>query len=466
MKRCVMLILACVVAKSMWCVVSLDSCRAMALAGNKQLKIAEAEVMRARYERRVARAAYFPSLDAEATYMHNQKQISLIEKDAYLPVMNFDASSGSYAYDLVKVDGKPITVNGAPVPAQVALLPKKALTFDVRNIFAGGVTLTQPLFAGGKIVASNKMAGLAETLAHIGHEMTEEGVIYYVDEAYWGVVSFMAKQRLAESYQSLLKSLYADVHTMLEQGVATRADVLDVQVRVNEAEVAVLKAKNDVKLAQMSLALLCSLPIDRVIEPDTTIVEASAVHISIEEAVSRNNDVKAQEILIKINEQKAVAERAAMLPQMAVVGAYTLSNPNSYNGFKNEFGGMFSIGATIKVPLWHWGGNINKYRMAQSDVVISRLNLANTRDKVTLELNKALCEMDEAVKLCEAARMNVASADENVRVARDGFDEGVLTANDVMRAHTAWHTAHSQLIDALIATKLCEAKLRLLGAGV
>ena len=464
MKRCLMVVLVCLVAKCMWCVVSLDSCRAMALAGNKQLKIADAEVMRARYERRVARAAYFPTLDAEATYMHNQKRLSLIEKDAHLPVMNFDATSGSYAYDVVMVDGKPITANGMPVPAQVALLPKSALTFDVRNVFVGGVTLTQPVFAGGKIVASNKMADLAETMAHLGYDMAEEGVIYYVDMAYWGVVSYMAKERLATSYRSLLNSLYADVQTMLEQGVATRADALDVQVRVNEADVALLKAGNDVRLAQMSLALLCSLPFDYAIEPDTAITEASVVQFAINDVLSRNNDVKAQELLIKINEQKAVVERATMLPQMAVVGAYTLSNPNSYNGFKNEFGGMFSIGATIKVPLWHWGGNINKYRMAQSDVVISRLNLAYTRDKVTLELNKALCEMEEAVKLCDAARMNVASADENMRVARDGFDEGVLTANDVMRSHTAWLAAHSQLIDARIATKLCEAKLRLLGA--
>ena len=99
-------------------VVSLDSCRAMALRNNKEIRLADIDIEKAGYQRKEAHAAYLPNIDFQATYLYNQKKVSLIEEDALLPVKSFDLQSQSYQFDVVKhpVTGEPIMNNGQPIP--------------------------------------------------------------------------------------------------------------------------------------------------------------------------------------------------------------------------------------------------------------------------------------------------------------------------------------------------------------
>ena len=451
--------------------VSLDSCRVLALANNKQLKIATEKVSKSEYQRKSARSAYLPALDAEASYVYNQKELALIEEDAKLPTMSFNPTTGGYEYNVVNgAGGTPLIVNGTPVPSEVALLPKSALTYDIHNVFAGAVTLTQPVYMGGKIRALNKIADYAGQIARYEQNMVAEDVIYNVDVAYWLVVSLKSKERLAKSYVSLLDTLNYNVNAMLAQGVATQADALSVKVKLNEANVDLVKVENGLSLARMQLAQLCGLPVDSEMTLDDEIRDvdyerefAHSVVYDINEVYNRRNDVNALKLAVAVNEQKAVVERASMLPQIAVVGAYSVTNPNSFNGFKNEFGGMFSVGAIVKIPLWHWGGNYNKYKVAKSDAVISRLTLDDAKERISLQVRQATFKMQEAMKVYGVAKSNCDSAESNLRTAQLGYKEGVLAVDAVMAAQTAWLKANADMADALIDVRLCKALLVKLG---
>ena len=126
------MLLTALVAVAQAPVVTLDSCRNMALRNNKQLQITNEQQRGASYQRKAARAAYLPSLDATGLYLYNQKEISLLESDQMLPTMSFNPQTGSYGYNLVTgANGQPVMVNGQPVPSQVAVIPKSAMTFDV-----------------------------------------------------------------------------------------------------------------------------------------------------------------------------------------------------------------------------------------------------------------------------------------------------------------------------------------------
>ena len=203
--------------------VSLDSCRAMALANNKNLRMKAEAVKQAGYQKDEAFAAYLPALDFAGGYMYNQKKLSLFDSDQRLPVQSFDLATQSYQYNLVKnpITGEPIKGPGGEyVPEQVALIPKESMEYDIHNVFFGAVTLTQPIYMGGKIVAMNKITHYAEELARAMHNSAAEDIIYAVDAAYWQVVSLKAKQKLARSYVNLLDTLHYNVEKMVEQGVA------------------------------------------------------------------------------------------------------------------------------------------------------------------------------------------------------------------------------------------------------
>lgn len=448
--------------------VSLDSCRNMALAHNKSLRIAKAGIEKAEYQKKEAFAAYLPAIDFAGGYMYNQKELSIFDKDQLLPTKSFNLETKSYEFNLVKnpLTGEPVKgPDGQYIPETVALIPKEAMTYDIHNVFFGAVTLTQPIYMGGKIVAMNKITNYAHKLAEAMHRSEAEDVIYAVDAAYWQVVSLKAKHKLATSYVNLLDTLDHNVELMLKQGVATKADKLSVDVKLNSAKVDLLKVENGLALSRMALSQVCGLPVNTVFtlsdeDNDNVLPEQMPSHsYDMEDVYAVRPDLQALKYGVDIaGEQKNVA-RSAMLPNVVLTGAYSFSNPNMFNGFKKKFEGAFSVGAMVTIPIWHWGGNYNKYKAAATDEVIMKLKLSDAQDMVDLQVSQAAFRSEESVKTYLATQSNLASAKENLYTATVGFREGVATADNVMEAQTAWLKANSECIDAMIDVKLCEAYL-------
>ena len=464
MKRNLFLIITALVAVGMSGQISLDSCRRMALHNNKVLQAGKLKIESAEYLRKAAHAAYLPGVDLQGSYFYNQKKLELIGEDAKLPVMNFDPTTGSYQHAIVTTPDGPLIVNGTPVPQQVALLPKSALTYNIHNVFAGALTITQPIYMGGKIKAMNDMARYATELARSQYDTQSDEVIYNVDVAYWQVVSLKAKQRLAESYVSLVESLNKDVQRMVDEGVATKSNLLSVNVKLNEANVDLTRVNNGLTLSKMHLAQLCGMPVngDFVLADEnreSVPVTLRATNFNMADVYAKRNEIHSMELATKIFDSKARAERAAMLPKLAAMAMYSVTNPNSFHGFENKFGGAFSVGATFQIPLWHWGGLSNKYKQAQTEAKIKRLELADVKDKIELQVNQAAFRYQESLKTLEASRENLKSADENLRMAQVAFREGVSTTDEVMTAQTAWLKANSEKIDAEIDVQLCDVYL-------
>lgn len=447
---------------------SLDSCRAMALSNNKELMVKAERVRQAGYQRKQAFAAYLPALDFAGGYTYNQKKLSLFDSDQLLPTKSFNLATQSYEFNVVTnpITHQPVTTpDGTPIPSEVALIPKEAMEFDIHNVFFGAVTLTQPIYMGGKIVAMNRLAKIQEEANRMLQENESQNVIYAVDAAYWTVVSLNAKHRLAKSYVNLLDTLDRNVKLMLDQGVATRSDLLSVDVKLNEANVDLLKVENGLSLSRMALAQMCGLPVHSDINvADEGVAQAIpsaeiATRYNMEEVYSRRPDLRALEMASEATVQQKRVALSEMLPNIALIGSYSFTNPNMFDGFKNRFGGAFSVGVMVKIPLWHWGGNYNGYRAARSAETISKIQVADAREKIDLQVSQAAYKAQEAVKTYLATESNLAKAQENLRTATLGFREGVITTDDVMGAQTAWLKAHSENIDAMIDVKLCDVYL-------
>lgn len=447
--------------------VSLDSCRNMAVHNNKLIRMADEGIVGAGYRRKAAKAAYFPGIDFSGTYMYNQRQIELLGEDAKLPTMSFNPATGGFTPNLLKgPDGLPIKdpKTGNYIPSEVAVIPKEAMSYDTHNVFAGAFTLTQPVFMGGQIRALNQITKYGEQLARSMRNSAVQEVIYSVDEAYWRVVSLKEKKLLAESFVRLVDTLRYDVDQMLKEGVATRSDLLNVEVKCNEARIALTKVDNGLTLSRMALAQICGLPSDTKMTLKDEMLKTSAslpeeLTYNMQDVYSRRQDLISLRHGIDILENKAKLSLGNMLPKIALVGAYSFSNPNVNHGFEKKFGGGFSVGATLTIPLWHWGGRYNEYRAAKSSVNAQKLLLEDAQEKVELQVSQAKFSYQEAFKTYDMTVSNLKSAEENLRSAELGFREGVLTTNDVIAAQTAWLKANSEKIDAEIGIRLCNVYL-------
>lgn len=447
-------------------VVTLDSCRNMALHNNKEIQQASLAIDKAGYQRKVAAAAYLPQFDLTAGYIYNSRKVSLIKEDQMLPTKSFNPQTGTYDYNLVidPTTGYPLQVNGQYVPSTVALLPKSGLTYNIHSLMGGALTVTQPIYMGGKITAMNQITDLAQQLSREMRESKVEDVIYNVDAAYWQVVSLCAKQKLATSYVNLVQKLDDDVKKMVAEGVATCANQLSVDVKLNEANVDLTKVDNGVTLSRMLLAQLCGLPVNTIMTladegRDELGLTIAPSNYNLNEVYSRRHDIRSLELATKIYDQQVKVARSEMMPKLAAVAALHATNPNSYDGFENRFGAAFSIGATLTMPLWHWGGLSNKVKVAQVEADVKRLELDDAKDKVALQISQAAFRYQEAFKTWEATKANLAQADENLRIAGIAFKEGMGTLDEVLAAQTAWLKANSEKIDAEINVQMTHVYL-------
>lgn len=448
---------------------SLDSCRAMALRNNKQLMIARTRVRKSESQKKEAFAAYLPGIDFAGGYMYNQRELSIFDSDQLLPTKSFDLKSQSYQFNIVTdpMTGMPIKgPDGQYIPSTVALIPKEAMTYDIHNVFFGAVTLTQPIFMGGKIKAMNDLAKAGETVSRNMAENEAENVVVAVDAAYWLVVSLQAKQKLASKYVNLLDTLHRNVQLMYDNGVATRTDVLSVDVKRNAAKVDLLKVNNGLVLSRMALAQVCGLPVNTVFaladEGDAdhlSPVPASDYAFDMAEVYERRHDLRALEAGVAAASAQRRVALSSMLPNLALIGSYEFSNPNMYDGFKKRFKGAFSVGAMLTIPIWHWGGNLNKVKAAEADETIRRLELEDAREMISLQVSQAAYKSQEAYRTYSVTEQNLACADDNLRNASLAFREGVVAVDIVIAAQTAWLKAHSEEIDAAIDVRLCRTYL-------
>ena len=468
---------------------SLDSFRAMALRNNKQMGVSQLKQEVATNLRKSARTKYLPHVSAIGAYLHTSEEVSILNDQqkaglsslgtnvmgAVSPAVgqsmaNFGTlmSQLGIPADAIQNMAGQLQQNMTEMSGNMNNMGKNivdAFRTDTRNIWAGSVMVTQPVFMGGAIVALNRLADINEEMATNSSDLRRQGVLYSTDQAYWQVVSLKHKKRLAEGYLELVKKFDHDVQRMIDEGVATRSDGLSVSVKVNEAEMALQKVDDGLVLSKMLLCQMIGLPM----KEEITLVDEDSENLSVvtlqpqlevEQAIENRPELKVLGNTVDMTRQVTNILKAGNLPQVAVVGGYSVSNPNVLNGFEKKFGGLWNVGVLVRVPLWNWGDVAYKVRASKGATAIANLEREDVREKIELQVNQNTFKVDEANKRLVTAQTGIERANENLRIANLGFSEGVIAPTVVMEAQTAWLQAQSQLIDAQINVKLSQVDLQ------
>ena len=420
---------------------SLQECRDLAVKNNKELRIAEEKIRMADYEKKAA-------ISANGAYMWNQKDLNLLDMG------QLSSSLASSLGGLAQL----------PVVQQTVGAINDLQHLDIQNVWVGNVALVQPVFMGGKIVTYNQITAYAKELAMSMNDQKLQDLLYKTDETYWQVVSLVNKKKLADAYVELLRKTDEDMAALIAEGVATQADGLSVKVKLNEAEMAQTKVNNGLALSRMLLAQLCGLPLTDTLtladeQLDNFPVEERTTSVDVNQAFMNRNELKSLDLASKIYKKKERIVLADLLPTVAFSANYFVTNPNLFNGFKNDFAGMFNLGVIVRVPITGWWEGSYKRNAARAETRIRQLEWEDAREKIELQVNQSVYKVNEASKKLAASNRNMENAEENLRSANLGFEEGVIPALNLMAAQTAWFSARSTLIDAQIDMKLTQVYL-------
>jgi len=459
---------------------SLEKCIRLALAHNQKIKAAQQEAKAAEDIKKAAFTRYLPDFAVNSAYSYINKDYKLLKEDLLLPVIPYtaiDPSTGGLSqaalgnpavaastFVINPSTGTVVTdASGNPVFQKYTYLPasKSVLDLDHVAVLSGG--FTQPVYTGGKIREANKIAGYTKEIADYNLSLSENELVYSVEEAYWRIVSLKEKVKLARQYNDMLVKLVSDLENIYSEGIITDNDLLRARLKLSGAGIQFLKAENGMELSKMALCQMTGLTYTSGITLTDSLNSDKGTAMNVqatENSIAARPELGILEKNVNIAGSGIKLMESRFLPDIAMTAGYTVMNPNLYNGLEKEFGGDFTIGVVCNVPLFHFGDRKHTLNAARAQHEAASLKFEETKELMVLQLQQAIFRYNEAVKTTELAALALEQSSKNLKYTDDGFREGIQKTTDLLEAQVLWQKAFSELIDARTEQQMAASNIK------
>lgn len=397
-------------------VLTLEECKVMALKYNADMETGKMDVEAAKQTRKEAFTKYFPKISAGAT---------------------------TYKADdnLVKGTIPPIPPLGIETPMEVGMLEEGNLVV---------VSALQPVFAGGQIVNSNKLAKTALEASQLQLEMTADKIELETESFFWKIVSLKEAEKTINVLDSLLQSLHKDVSLAVKAGITTQNDLLTVQLKQNELQSTRLQVENGIKLSCMALSQYIGLPLDSAVYIDvpeftSDIKSPSDYLVDHQTALSSLSAYKLLEKNVEAYRLKRKISVGQQLPTVGVGISYAYEDL-MFDKSRNHFVMM----ATVSVPISDWWGGSHKVKRSRLDEKKAIRQQQDGHEKLQLKMQQSWYMLTEAYKQIVLAESAVRESEENLRMQSNNYKFGVSTLSEFLDAQSAYRESRNRYADACI----------------
>lgn len=397
-------------------VLTLEECKVMALKYNADMETGKMDVEAAKQTRKEAFTKYFPKISAGAT---------------------------TYKADdnLVKGTIPPIPPLGIETPMEVGMLEEGNLVV---------VSALQPVFAGGQIVNSNKLAKAALEASQLQLEMTADKIELETESFFWKIVSLKEAEKTINVLDSLLQSLHKDVSLAVKAGITTQNDLLTVQLKQNELQSTRLQVENGIKLSCMALSQYIGLPLDSAVYIDvpeftSDIKSPSDYLVDHQTALSSLSAYKLLEKNVEAYRLKRKISVGQQLPTVGVGISYAYEDL-MFDKSRNHFVMM----ATVSVPISDWWGGSHKVKRSRLDEKKAIRQQQDGHEKLQLKMQQSWYMLTEAYKQIVLAESAVRESEENLRMQSNNYKSGVSTLSEFLDAQSTYRESRNRYADACI----------------
>lgn len=328
-----------------------------------------------------------------------------------------------------------------------------------QNRYEATFGLRYLLFDGGGRKA--RIAGAEADLlaANFRHNAVLQDVALSVEEAYNNLLASRSFEEVAaetvrqREYQLRMAEARHDV------GLVARSDVLKAQTEKADADLALVRARNNVLLARGRLATVMGLPVSTnmriAVIPEEDLAQTfDEIETLLDEAARNRPELKAALAQIQAERAGVKVARSAFWPSVAVdtnygwVGRDLLPDQSQW-----------ALGLDIDIPLFTGFSNTYRLIRAKSDLARAIAQRRDLLQGIDLEVWTAYWQSIEASQAIEAARTFVASADESARVAKGEYKNGTGSIVDLILAQTAATAARNRLIQARLDWRTAVARV-------
>ncbi|KUJ55099.1 TolC family protein [Chryseobacterium aquaticum] len=385
------------------------------------------------------------SLKIDAAKIEEATADLLAAKNRQLPELSI---SGSYLYLPSKpnIDLKIPGVSSAGGP-------------EVHQVAYGSANLSVPIYSGGRIKYGIQSAKYLVEASKLSTENDKVAIAYNVAQAYNNL--FKANQSIKVLEENLSASQKRD-ETFLKlenNGVIARNDRLKANLQTSNIELQLLEAKNNYNIANINMDLLLGLPEATEIEVDQQYIDEAddvkPVDFYLNEARENRKDLQALDQQRKAAELGTKSAKAENLPSIVFTSGYVAADIPKFLTIYNAV----NVGVGVSYNLSNlWKENSALKQSKAREMQLSATNeLLN--DNIKLEVNREYQNSDYSKKRIAVFEKAAVQANENYRITKNKYDNGLATMTELLDADAAQISANVGVINAKADAALAYRKL-------
>ena len=415
--------------------ITLEEAVERALSSSSRLEAGRATMDARSAAEAQAEAGRLPALDLEATYMRMKEQ-----EPATIPLPDPPQGPG------------PVTLGES-----------------IENSYGVTLSLRQPLFTGGEISSRVEAANRALAASRSTYHWERSGVVLEVRTAYWNLVEAELRVETIEERVRQVEANLENMESRLSNGVVTRNEVLTVEMKLAEARLKLLRARNGRELAATRLALLTGLDPEQELRPATTLPSARPdgpgddapepaspdLQSLIDTALAGRGDLAELRATLDASEAAERTARSGWFPELFLAGEYTYARPNQASfPVEDEFESSWRVGVVGRIALGDMPRVYHESSQRDAERTAAAARLEAAEDRVRLGVREAYLSYQSSGRELELARTMVRQAEENLADTRVRVENGVALNEDLLEAQATLLDARLALTSALTGRRI------------
>jgi len=335
------------------------------------------------------------------------------------------------------------------------------ISFQEREVGTATLSAIVPLYSFGRVENAYDAAKLGVQVAELDARRVQQNLELAVRDAYFRLLEAKKIATVVDDSIAVIDLQLVVARDFFSQQLVSKSDVLSVEVQLAERQQERILATNNVELARIALNRVLGLDIDQRTEVEDVLATATwrgALRDVLRLAIERRPDLEAARQRIGIAQAQWRATRSEFFPVIFAFG--------SFNYTTDEFqlnDDWLSGGAAIRAPIFDGGVTYTRLKQRRREID-EAIDLRDERiDDVLLDVRQAFVEQRAASERIPVAQKAIELGDENLRIVRDQYGQGLLSSVDVLieedrlsrarvsyyRALYTYHQAQARLINAL-----------------
>lgn len=312
--------------------------------------------------------------------------------------------------------------------------------FGFRDATSFDLTLTQPIWQGGKAMAALRASKLYKAYTEEDLRSSVQQVVYLTSLAYWAAIVGREEYAVAQNALQLAEVHLKDVETKRKYGVASDFNVLRSEVEVSNAHARTIAIKNSVHLATTGLfrVMGVSQQSDVTLTEELVFVPSNPEEdAELRTALAVRPEIALADYTAKLQREAVVSARSEFFPRFELFAGETYAQPDPAVLNRNGWGDDWRVGVTMALPVFDGFGRRGRLVQEKARYEQRKIEAQDARERTRSDVRAAIRSIEDAAEAVDSLQKTVDQANEGLRLAEVGYREGTLDQVAVIDARAA-----------------------------